>query len=110
MRASIPRPPGASWWCTVASGAGAVRIRACAWMPWAPGGAAHEVHGWIAKPHPRGPLSFVLPPGAAADGSVTLRVYHEQSGGPGRGAQVSEIWLQRADRTALEQPPPERRG
>ena len=73
-------------------------------------GAAHEVHGWIAKPHPRGPLSFVLPPGAAADGSVTLRVYHEQSGGPGRGAQVSEIWLQRADRAALDQPPPERRG
>ena len=73
------------------------------------GGAAYEVHGWIAKPHPRGPLSFDLPPGAAADGSVTVRVYHEDSGGPGRGAQVSEIWLQRADRDQLETPPPERR-
>ncbi len=73
------------------------------------GGAAYEVHGWIAKPHPRRPLSFDLPAGAAADGSVTLRVYHEDSGGPGRGAQVSEIWLQRADRDQLETPPPERR-
>ena len=73
------------------------------------GDAAHEVHGWIAKPHPRGPLSFDLPAGAAADGSVTVRVYHEQSGGPGHGAQVSEIWLQRADRDQLETPPPERR-
>ena len=72
-------------------------------------GAAHEVHGWIDKPHPRGPLSFDLPAGAAADGTVTLRVYHEESGGPGRGAQVSEIWLQRADRDRLETPPPERR-
>ena len=73
-------------------------------------GAAHEVHGWIDKPHPRGPLSFDLPAGAAANGSVTLRVFHEESGGPGRGAQVSEIWLQRADRAALEQAPAERRG
>ena len=40
---------------------------------------------------------------------MTLNVYHEQSGGPGRGAQVSEIWLQRADRDRLETPPPERR-
>ena len=76
----------------------------------AAGGAVHEVHGWIGKPYPRGPLSFDLPPGAAADDSVTLRVYHEESGGPGRGAQVSEIWLQRADRNALEQPPAERQA
>ena len=73
-------------------------------------GVAREVHGWLTKPHPRGPLSFDLPDGAAADGSVTLQVYHEESGGPGRGAQVSEIWLQRADRAVLEQYPPERRA
>ena len=76
----------------------------------AAGGAVHEVHGWIGKPDPRAPLSFDLPAGAAADGSVTLRVYHEESGGPGRGAQVSEIWLQRTDRKALEQPPAERQA
>ena len=72
-------------------------------------GTAHEVHGWTAKPHPRGPLRFDLPAGAAAGGAVTLQVYHEESGGPGRGAQVSEIWLQRADRDRIETRPPERR-
>ena len=73
-------------------------------------GAAHEVHGWIDKPHPRGPLCFDLPAAAAADGTVTLKVYHEASGGPGRGAQISEIRLQRADRDRLEAPPRERRA
>jgi hypothetical protein len=71
-------------------------------------GTVREVHGWIDKPHPRGPLSFDLPAVAAGDGTVTLQVYHEESGGPGRGAQVSEIWLQRADRERLEAPPRER--
>ena len=54
--------------------------------------------------------SFDLPAGSTAGGTVTLQVFHEASGGPGRGAQVSEIWLQRRDRAALETPPPERRG
>ena len=73
-------------------------------------GAAHAVHGWIDKPDPRGPLSFDLPAASTADGEVTLQVFHEESGGPGRGAQVSEIWLQRRDRPTLESPPAERRG
>ena len=73
-------------------------------------GAARAVHGWIDKPDPRGPVGFDLPAGSTAGGAVTLRVFHEQSGGPGRGAQVSEIWLQRRDRAALEAPPAERRG
>lgn len=72
-------------------------------------GITRAVHGWLAKPDPRGPLSFDLPAGSAADGTVTLRVFHEELGGPGRGAQVSEIWLQRSDRARLETPPPERR-
>ena len=73
-------------------------------------GAARVVHGWIDKPDPRGPLSCDLPAGSTAGGTVTLQVFHEESGGPGRGAQVSEIWLQRRDRAALEAPPAERRG
>ena len=73
-------------------------------------GAARVVHGWIDKPDPRGPLSCDLPACSTAGGTVTLQVFHEESGGPGRGAQVSEIWLQRRDRAALEAPPAERRG
>ena len=72
-------------------------------------GTVHEVHGWLAKPDPRGPLTCDVPTGATAGGSVTLRIYHETGGGSGRGAQVSEIWLQRTDRARLEIPPPERR-
>ena len=73
-------------------------------------GVTHAVHGWIDKPDPRGPQGFDLPAGSTAAGAVTLQVFHEESGGPGRGAQVSEIWLQRRDRAALETPPAERRG
>ena len=73
-------------------------------------GVTRPVHGWIDKPDPRGPLSFDLPAGSTAGGAVTLQVFHEESGGPGRGAQVSEIWLQRRDRAALETPPAERRA
>ena len=72
-------------------------------------GTVHEVHGWLAKPDPRGPLTFEVPAGATVGGSVALRIYHETRGGAGRGAQVSEIWLQRTDRERLETPPPERR-
>ena len=74
-----------------------------------PDGTVHEVHGWLAKPAPRGPLTFAIPIGATEGGSVTLRIHHETRGGAGRGAQVSEIWLQRTDRERLETPPPERR-
>ena len=72
-------------------------------------GTVHEVHGWLAKPDPRGPLTFDVPTSATAGGSVTLRIYHETGGGSGRGAQVSEMWLQRTDRARLEIPAPERR-
>ena len=74
-----------------------------------PDGTVHEVHGWLAKPAPRGPLTFAIPIGATEGGSVTLRIHHETRGGAGRGAQVSEIWLQRTDRERLETPLPERR-
>ena len=73
-------------------------------------GVTHVVHGWIVKPDSRGPQGFDLPAGSTAGGAVTLQVFHEESGGSGRGAQVSEIWLQRRDRAALETPPAERRG
>ena len=73
-------------------------------------GAPRAVHGWIDKPDPRSPLSFDLPARSATGGTVTLRVFHEEGGGAARGAQVSEIWLQRRDRARLETPPPERRG
>ncbi len=72
-------------------------------------GTVHEVHGWLAKPDPRGPLTSDVPTSATAGGSVTLRIYHETGGGSGRGAQVSEMWLQRTDRARLEIPAPERR-
>ena len=72
-------------------------------------GAVHTVHGWLAKPDPRGPMTFQVPGGATAEGSVTLRILHESGGGAGRGAQVSEVWLQRTDRELLETPPAERR-
>jgi hypothetical protein len=72
-------------------------------------GSVHEVHGWLDKPDPRGSLAVDVPAGATEGGSVTLRVYHETAGGAGRGAQVSEVWLQRTDRELIETPPPERR-
>lgn len=73
-------------------------------------GTTQAVHGWLDKPDPRGPLSFDLPAGCTAAGTLTLRIFHEDHGGPGRGAQISELWLQRSDRARLETPPPERRG
>ena len=72
-------------------------------------GRAIEVHGFIDKPVPNRPLSFNVPDGAVVDGSLVLHVSHEETGGPGRGAQAAEIRLERQDRTILEMPPRERR-
>jgi len=73
-----------------------------------PDGGAVQVHDYIEKPDPRRRLRFAVPPQAVADGGLLLQVSHEVAGGPGRGAQVSEIWLERQDREALEAAPGER--
>ena len=70
----------------------------------------HEVHGWAGQA--RSPRTADLR-GARRPQRWAARsrsgFYHETRGGAGRGAQVSEIWLQRTDRERLETPPPERR-
>lgn len=55
-----------------------------------------DVHGWIDKPEPMGPLEFDIPREATADGELTLTFRAEgDRGGPGRGCQIAEVWLLR---------------
>ncbi len=53
-----------------------------------------EVHPYIQKKNPVGPVEFDIPPAATAGGQLRL-TWHGQPGlgGNGRGCQVSEIWL-----------------
>ena len=53
-----------------------------------------EVHPFILKQASRDPVEFEIPPEATRDGELTLRWYREPGrGGPGRGCEVSEVWL-----------------
>ncbi|GAC1467109.1 MAG: hypothetical protein NVSMB9_08380 [Isosphaeraceae bacterium] len=53
-----------------------------------------EVHPWLAKPDPVGPLEFDVPRKTIADGRLELSWRQEQGrGGNGRGCQVAEVWL-----------------
>lgn len=56
-----------------------------------------QVHDWIDKPDPMGPLEFAIPAEATRDGQLTLTWRAETDrGGPGRGCQLAEVWLIRA--------------
>ncbi len=53
-----------------------------------------EVHPYIKKKVPYGPVEFDIPPEATANGQLRLTWYRDQGlGRNGRGCQVSEIWL-----------------
>jgi hypothetical protein len=57
-----------------------------------------EVHPLIKKPAPVAPLSFDVPRGATADGRLELVWTTDPGrGGNGRGCEVAEVWLMRAD-------------
>ena len=53
-----------------------------------------EVHPYIIKERPIGPVEFDIPPEATKSGELDLTWYGPQGlGGNGRNCQVSEIWL-----------------
>lgn len=56
-----------------------------------------EVHPWIKKPEPIQPVEFEVPRAATVDGILDLTWTQEPGrGGNGRGCQVAEVWLLRA--------------
>lgn len=56
-----------------------------------------EVHPFILRKEPRGPMEFDIPKEATQSGSLTLRWYREPGkGGVGTGCDISEIWLIKA--------------
>ena len=55
------------------------------------------LHHELAKPSPPRPLSFRIPHSATRDGELILTWRQESgSGGNGRGAQVAEVWVEKA--------------
>jgi hypothetical protein len=53
-----------------------------------------EVHPFIHKKVPRGPMEFEVPREATREGELILRWYREPGHGrAGRGCEISEIWL-----------------
>jgi len=60
-----------------------------------------EVHPFIEKEFPARPTEFTVPREATRDGTLTL-TWHQQpgQGGAGRGCQVAEVWLIKADQEA----------
>lgn len=53
-----------------------------------------EVHPWLTRPQPRGPMEFEIPKEATCGGTLVLRWRREPGhGGIGTGCDVSEIWL-----------------
>jgi len=64
---------------------------------------AHEVHPWRAKGTEPTPLEFDVPYEATRDGTLTL-TWRQQpgAGSAGRGTQVAEVWLVRAEREPQE--------
>lgn len=64
-----------------------------------------EVHPLIEKPVPVQPLEFLVPEAATRDGELWLTWQQEPGlGGNGRGCQVAEVWLLRADQPAPQVP------
>ena len=57
-----------------------------------------EVHPYVKKEFPPRPMEFDIPPQATKDGTLTLSWRQEPgSRGAGRGCQVAEVWLLKAD-------------
>ncbi|QDT76293.1 hypothetical protein [Lacipirellula limnantheis] len=57
-----------------------------------------EIHPFRPKPQPVAPVEFDVPAAATAGGELTLRWQsNPERGGPGRGCQIAEVWLLRAD-------------
>lgn len=57
-------------------------------------GDGSEIHPFIAKPFPVGPVEFDVPPRATASGALELTWRaNPERGGPGRGCQAAEVWL-----------------
>ena len=55
---------------------------------------AIEIHPFIQKPLPIGPIEFDVPPEATRHGELTLSWFREPGeAGNGRGCQISEVWL-----------------
>ena len=58
-----------------------------------------EIHPWLKKPEPIQAVEFDVPRAATADGVLDLTWSQEPGrGGNGRGCQVAEAWLIRAQR------------
>ena len=57
-------------------------------------GTGLEIHSFMTKPKPVGPVEFPIPASATASGILDLQWTREAGmGGNGRGCQVSEAWL-----------------
>ncbi|MBI1786575.1 MAG: hypothetical protein HYR60_03350, partial [Acidobacteria bacterium] len=57
-------------------------------------GGKHEIHGYLEKKPPLGPLEFDIPTEATRGGELDLRWNSTPgAGGAGRGCQISEVWL-----------------
>jgi len=53
-----------------------------------------EIHPWIEKKIPPGPLEFDIPPEATRQGTLRLSLYRETGQGRlGAGHEISEIWI-----------------
>jgi hypothetical protein len=77
--------PKAAYRLRVVYGRGDRRVRLTA-------GGGQEVHGWLRKPLQ--PVEFDVPAAATSGGELTLSWAQEPGeAGPGRGCQVSEVWL-----------------
>ncbi len=57
----------------------------------------YEIHPWMNRPSPAAPLEFDIPFAATADGRLELNFMGEPGGGAGRGTDVAEIWLMKAE-------------
>ena len=61
-------------------------------------GDSIEIHPYIEKKRPVGPVEFAIPHDATKDGQLLLSWYGPQGkGGNGRNVQVSEVWLIKQD-------------
>ena len=57
----------------------------------------YEIHPWMNRPSPAAPLEFDIPSAATADERLELTFIGEPGGGAGRGTDVAEIWLVKAE-------------
>jgi hypothetical protein len=56
-----------------------------------------EIHAFQSKPQPVRPVEFAIPTNATANGDLTLTWQsNRERGGPGRGCQIAEVWLIKA--------------